>query len=96
LAQQDSAVRETLVLQPIVTVFFRGLKDIQEGDEIDLGTAGQWAAYLVDSIKIVTPDDVSVLRTGTSIIDPGDMLPLLFRRKCTESLNCPGFSQYPK
>ena len=76
--------------------FFRSFKDIREGDEIDLGTAGQMAAYLVDSIKIVTPDDVSVLRTGTSIIDPGDMLPLLFRRKCTESLNCPGFSQYPK
>jgi len=42
--------------------FFRSLKDIREGDEIDLGTAGQMAAYLVDSIKIVSPDDVSVLR----------------------------------
>ena len=42
--------------------FFRGLKDIQEGDEIDLVTAGRRAAYLVDSIRIVTPDDVSVLR----------------------------------
>jgi sortase A len=41
--------------------FFRGLKDIQEGDEIDLVTAGRRAAYLVDSIRIVTPDDVSVL-----------------------------------
>jgi sortase A len=42
--------------------FFRSLKDIQEGDEIDLVTAGRKAAYLVDSIKIVTPDDVTVLR----------------------------------
>ena len=41
--------------------FFRGLKDIQEGDEIDLVTAGRRAAYWVDSIRIVTPDDVSVL-----------------------------------
>jgi len=41
--------------------FFRVLKDIREGDEIDLGTAGRKTVYLVDTIKIVSPDDVSVL-----------------------------------
>jgi sortase A len=42
--------------------FFRSLKHIQEGDEIDLVTAGGKAAYMVDSIRIVNPEDVSVLR----------------------------------
>jgi len=42
--------------------FFRGLKDIKQGDEIDLRTHGGTDIYTVDHIQIVTPRDVSVLR----------------------------------
>ena len=41
--------------------FFRPLKDIQEGDTIDLQTARGTVTYEVSSITIVDPDDVSVL-----------------------------------
>jgi sortase A len=41
--------------------FFRGLKDIEVGDHIDLQTAGGEFVYAVSSIQIVDPDDVSVL-----------------------------------
>jgi len=41
--------------------FFRGLKDIQVGDRIDLKTANGNVVYSVSSIRIVDPDDVSVL-----------------------------------
>ena len=42
--------------------FFRGLKDIQQGDEIDLKTRSGTDIYTVDQIQIVSPRDVSVLR----------------------------------
>ncbi len=42
--------------------FFRKLKDLSAGDEIELSTIGNTAVYTVDEIKIVTPDDVSVLQ----------------------------------
>jgi sortase A len=42
--------------------FFRKLKDLSSGDEIELSTIGNTAVYTVDEIKIVTPNDVSVLR----------------------------------
>ena len=41
--------------------FFRPLKDIEEGDTIDLQTARGTVTYEVSSITIVDPDDVSVL-----------------------------------
>jgi len=41
--------------------FFRGLKDIAPGDEINLVRIGQSDRYVVDSIRIVNPEDVSVL-----------------------------------
>jgi sortase A len=41
--------------------FFRALKDIAEGDEIRLETAGGVIPYKVDLLKIVPPEDVSVL-----------------------------------
>lgn len=41
--------------------FFRGLKDIHEGDKIDLVTTTGTERYTIDHIVIVTPDDVSVL-----------------------------------
>ncbi len=42
--------------------FFRGLKDIQPEDEIDLKTHRGTAVYTVDRIQIVSPSDLSVLR----------------------------------
>jgi sortase A len=42
--------------------FFRGLKDVGVGDTIELKTLNGTATYVVDQIKIVAPDDVSVLR----------------------------------
>jgi sortase A len=42
--------------------FFRGLRDIKQGDEIDLRTHGGTDVYTVDHVQIVAPRDVSVLR----------------------------------
>jgi sortase A len=42
--------------------FFRGLKDINVGDTVELETREGVQTYTIDSIKIVQPDDVSVLR----------------------------------
>ena len=44
--------------------FFRGLKDIHAGDEIELLTAQRTEVYVVDRTVIVDPDDVSVLESG--------------------------------
>ena len=41
--------------------FFRPLKDIRQGDRIELRTAGGIVTYAVDSISIVDPEEVSVL-----------------------------------
>jgi sortase A len=42
--------------------FFRGLKDISLGDEVDLVTTKEKAIYIVDQIEIVSPTDVRVLQ----------------------------------
>jgi sortase A len=42
--------------------FFRGLKDIAAGDKIDLITLLRTETYIIDSINIVEPTDISVLR----------------------------------
>jgi sortase A len=42
--------------------FFRGLKDISMGDEIDLTTTTAKVIYIVDQIEIVSPADVRVLQ----------------------------------
>ena len=42
--------------------FFRGLKDIAVGDQIDLVTTTGRATYIVDQIEIVDPTNVGVLR----------------------------------
>ena len=42
--------------------FFRGLKDVVLGDALELETTSGTQTYIIDSIKLVTPDDVSVLR----------------------------------
>jgi len=41
--------------------FFRGLKDIHTNDEINLQTATGLLRYKVDSMKVVPPDDGSIL-----------------------------------
>jgi len=41
--------------------FFRGLKDIKEGDELVIETLRDTETYRVERIWIVTPEDVSVL-----------------------------------
>jgi sortase A len=41
--------------------FFRGLKDLQIGDRIELTTLNGKSSYVVDKFDIVDPDDVSVL-----------------------------------
>jgi len=46
--------------------FFRGLKDISVGDEIDLATTDSKATYIVDQIEIVSPSDVRVLQPRSS------------------------------
>ena len=42
--------------------FFRCLKDLRPGDTIELSTMETTEEYTVDQIKVVKPDDVSVLR----------------------------------
>ena len=46
--------------------FFRGLKDIANGDKIELVTARRTDVYVVDSVHIVNPADVNVLRSGAT------------------------------
>lgn len=41
--------------------FFRGLKDVRVGDSVDLYTENGSSRYVVDEIRIVPPEDVSVL-----------------------------------
>ena len=41
--------------------FFRGLKDIANGDVVELDTGKERATYVVDGIEIVDPTDVHVL-----------------------------------
>ena len=45
--------------------FFRGLKDVTTGDSIELDMGNGTLIYTIDSIKIVNPSDVSVLRNGS-------------------------------
>lgn len=42
--------------------FFRGLKDIQVGDQLDLLANGGKFIYAVEDIEVVKPSDVTVLR----------------------------------
>ena len=41
--------------------FFRGLKDVRVGDSVDLYNENGSTRYVVDEIRIVPPEDVSVL-----------------------------------
>lgn len=53
--------------------FFRELKDIRKNDEIQLQTATELLHYEVDWVKVVDPDDITVLKPSTS----GSMLTLV-------------------
>jgi sortase A len=44
--------------------FFRGLKDVSPGDEIQLITSSATYIYTIDQILIVKPEDLWVLATG--------------------------------
>jgi sortase A len=44
--------------------FFRCLKDIAEGDVIELVTPNQTKSFVVDKVTITSPDDVGILRTA--------------------------------
>jgi len=46
--------------------FFRGLKDIRSGDDLELETLGEIASYRVERTWIVEPRDISVLDPTTS------------------------------
>jgi sortase A len=46
--------------------FFRGLKDVVVGDTMELQTAAARQTYVIDSIKTVTPNDVSVLKNDST------------------------------
>jgi sortase A len=46
--------------------FFRGLKDVGVGDSIALETTTGTQTYVIDSITLVQPSDVSVLRSASA------------------------------
>ncbi|HTQ96878.1 MAG TPA: class D sortase [Candidatus Acidoferrum sp.] len=46
--------------------FFRVLKDIRQGDVIELITTKENTRYLVDQLLVVSPQDVSVLQPGST------------------------------
>jgi sortase A len=46
--------------------FFRGLKDVAPGDSLELDTSISTKIYSIDSIEIVSPNDVSVLKSSSS------------------------------
>jgi sortase A len=43
--------------------FFRGLKDVAQGDIVELAAPNHTLTYVIDKIQIVDPNDVSVLHT---------------------------------
>ena len=59
--------------------FFRALKNIHDGDEIDLKTAATSTRYLVDWTKVVTPEDVAVMNpTNDSVLTLVTCYPFYF------------------
>ncbi len=59
--------------------FFRALKDIHDGDEIELKTAGTSTRYLVDWARVVAPGDTSVLdSTNESVLTLVTCYPFYF------------------
>ena len=70
--------------------FFRGLKDVGVGDTIEVRSLSARHSYVVESIRIVQPEDVSVLdRTAVARPDARDLLPVLFHRERAAALHRP-------
>jgi len=46
--------------------FFTGLRDIRQKDEIELETPSGLLRYQVDWVKVVAPEDLSVLKSAKS------------------------------
>jgi sortase A len=44
--------------------FFRGLKDVENGDTVDLVLPDETRSFAIDKIQIVDPSNVSVLESG--------------------------------
>ena len=67
--------------------FFRGLKELTEGDVLDLTTAEGNTSYLVDRILIVNPEDVEVLETRSAhSLTLVTCYPFYICRKCPAAL----------
>ncbi len=45
--------------------FFRGLKDVENGDTVDLVLPDETLSFAIDKIQIVDPSNVSVLESGS-------------------------------
>jgi sortase A len=45
--------------------FFRGLKDVHNGDTVDLVLADRTMSFVIDKIQVVDPSNVSVLESGS-------------------------------
>ena len=59
--------------------FFRGLKDVARGDAITLDTLSGPETFVIDDIRIVSPDDVSVLdQTSQSVLTLVTCYPFYF------------------
>jgi sortase A len=59
--------------------YFRALKDIAGGDLVTLDTGADLTAYIIESIKVVTPADVTVLeRTSTPYLTLVTCYPFYF------------------
>ena len=70
--------------------FFRGLKDIVEGDVIELDTIDGKDSYRVERTWVVDPDDVSVLdRYAGARAHAGHLLSLLLRRLRAPAIHRP-------
>lgn len=71
--------------------FFRRLKDVKVGDQIELAALHQKFVYTVDNITVVAPSDVNVLRARKQgVANVGDVLPVLLRRRGSTALCGPG------
>jgi sortase A len=59
--------------------FFRGLKDIGVGDTIEISSLSARDSYVVESVRIVQPEDVSVLdRTSSPVLTLVTCYPFYF------------------
>jgi sortase A len=58
--------------------FFRRLKDVNVGDTLALATSTRTDMFVVDKIRVVNPDDVTVLRPGRPALTLVTCYPIYF------------------